>query len=72
MLCFVGFFLFRWLKNFYLVLFFFNLFDPELTLFFPDQFLLSILVGLRCPLSFWQLVIDKTLDLEFSLNFFSL
>lgn len=52
--------------------FFFNLFDPELTLFFPDQFLLSILVGLRCPLSFWQLVIDKTLDLEFSLNFFSL
>lgn len=63
----VLFFLFSWLKNSYS---FFNLPDPEIMLFFPDEFHIFILVGLRLLLSFWQLVIDKTLDLEFSLIFF--
>lgn len=58
----LGFFFFLMIEmvNSHIILFFFfNVLDSEIILFFPDQFLLSVLVGVSLPLSFWHLVIEK-------------
>lgn len=57
----LGFFFFLMIEmvNSHIILFFLNVLDSEIILFFPDQFLLSLLVGVSLPLSFWHLVIEK-------------